>query len=156
MVGIFENYKLGIENRDRNVKKYMLTIKWRTCLERVLAPAESSKEFFEKLCNIVIDKQLVQMRDKEEEYLLDNLVFLFHELDRHVVFSSIDAGSDEVFTFAIASTSHKMAHSKTYRLAENQKERATEISNSIESLLTGDTNLDVCVLLRILNVKLSK
>ena len=84
------------------------------------------------------------------------MVFLFHELDRHVVISSIDAGSDEVFNFEIASTSHKMAHSKTYRLAENQKERATEISNSIESLLTGDTNLDVCVLLRILNEKLSK
>jgi hypothetical protein len=96
------------------------------------------------------------MRDKEEESLLDNLIFFFHELDRHVAISSMDAGSDEVFNFEIASTSHAMAHSQTYRLPEKQKAKAKEISQAIEALLTGDSNLDVCVLLKMLNEKLAK
>ena len=122
--------------------------------EDMVAAAEMAKLAF--ICNVVIDKQLVQMRDKEEESLLDNLIFFFHELDRHVAISSMDAGSDEVFNFEIASTSHAMAHSQTYRLPEKQKAKAKEISQAIEALLTGDSNLDVCVLLKMLNEKLAK
>lgn len=154
--GSFEEYKNCLEKRYMNVKKHLLTTKCRTFLERVLAPASSSNEFYEKICNVVIDKQLVQMRDKEEEALLDNLIFFFHELDRHVAISSIDAGTDEVFNFEIASTSHKMVHSQTYRLPDKQKEKAQKIADSVEKLLTGDTNLDVCILLKMLNEKLSK
>ena len=49
-----------------------------------------------------------------------------------------------------------MAHSQTYRLPEKQKAKAKEISQAIEALLTGDSNLDVCVLLKMLNEKLAK
>ena len=154
--GSYEAYKQNLENRYMHVKKHLLTTKCRTFLERILAPSGSPKEFYEKICNVVIDKQLVQMRDKEEESLLDNLIFFFHELDRHVAISSMDAGSDEVFNFEIASTSHAMAHSQTYRLPEKQKAKAKEISQAIEALLTGDSNLDVCVLLKMLNEKLAK
>lgn len=154
--GSYEAYKQNLENRYMHVKKHLLTTKCRTFLERILAPSGSPKEFYEKVCNVVIDKQLVQMRDKEEESLLDNLIFFFHELDRHVAISSMDAGSDEVFNFEIASTSHAMAHSQTYRLPEKQKAKAKEISQAIEALLTGDSNLDVCVLLKMLNEKLAK
>ena len=122
--GSYEAYKQNLENRYMHVKKHLLTTKCRTFLERILAPSGSPKEFYEKICNVVIDKQLVQMRDKEEESLLDNLIFFFHELDRHVAISSMDAGSDEVFNFEIASTSHAMAHSQTYRLPEKQKAKA--------------------------------
>ena len=79
------------------------------------------KEFLEKISNVVIDKRLNQLKDKEEEYLLDNLVFLFHELDRYVSISDIESDNDEVFNFEIASNTHKIAYSQTYRLPENQK-----------------------------------
>ena len=72
--GSYEAYKQNLENRYMHVKKHLLTTKCRTFLERILAPSGSPKEFYEKICNVVIDKQLVQMRDKEEESLLD---FLF-------------------------------------------------------------------------------
>lgn len=84
------------------------------------------------------------------------MIFLFHELDRHVAISSMDVGSDEVFNFEIASTSHGMAHSQTYRLPEKHKAQVKKISKSIETLLTGDKNLDVCVLLKMLNEKLAE
>ena len=154
--GAYEDYKLVLVQRYMNVKKHLLTVKCRTFLERVLTPSSTSKEFYEKICNVVIDKQLVQMRDKEEESLLDNLIFFFHELDRHVAISSMETGSDEVFNFEIASSTHAMARSQTFRLPNNQKEKANEITKSIENLLTGDDNLDVCVLLKMLNKKLAK
>lgn len=154
--GTLEEYKAELENRYKVVKKHLLTTKCRTFLERVLAPANTSKEFYEKICNVVIDKQLVQLKDKEEELLLDNLIFLFHELDRHIAISSLTTGTDEVFNFEIASTTHSMAHSQTYRLPEKQIEQADKISTSIEKILSGDENLDVCVLLKMLNKKLAK
>ena len=153
--GSFEDYKGLLEERYQHIKKHLLTTKCRTFLERILAPSNSTREFYEKICSVVIDKPLVNLKDKEEESLLDNVIFLFHELDRHIIISTVDAGADEVFNFEIASTSHAMTHSQTFRLPEIQKEKAQSISRSIEQILSGDTNLDVCILLRMLNEKLS-
>jgi hypothetical protein len=37
-----------------------------------------------------------------------------------------------------------------------QKSKADEVESKINAALTGDDNLDVCVLLRLLNEKLNK
>ena len=152
----YEDYKGELVNRYKGVKKYLLTSKCKNFLDRVLAPSETMKEFLEKISNVVIDKRLNQLKDKEEEYLLDNLVFLFHELDRYVSISDIESDNDEVFNFEIASNTHKIAYSQTYRLPENQKIKADTIASKIDTLLTGDDNLDVCILLKMLNDKLGK
>lgn len=152
----YQDYKGELVNRYKGVKKYLLTSKCKNFLDRVLAPSETMKEFLEKISNVVIDKRLNQLKDKEEEYLLDNLVFLFHELDRYVSISDIESDNDEVFNFEIASNTHKIAYSQTYRLPENQKIKADTIASKIDTLLTGDDNLDVCILLKMLNDKLGK
>ncbi len=138
------------------VKKHLLTDKTRMFLERILAPADSEREFFEKICSVIFDKPLAQLRDKEEELLIDNMIHLLHELERHVEISSVCAENEEVFNFELASSNHAMSQSQTYRLPNTQKEEADALSSKINALLTGDDNLDVCILLKLLNKKLSK
>lgn len=149
-------YKLALEDRYGHVKKHLLTDKTRTFLERVLAPAESDREFFEKIGSVIFDKPLTQLRDKEEELLIDNMIYLLHELDRHVEISAMSTGDEEVFNFELASSNRSMHQSQTYRLPDNQRETANAVSSKIDEMLTGDDNLDVCILLKLLNKKLSK
>lgn len=134
-------YKLALENRYGHVKKYLLTDKARTFLERILAPAESDREFFEKIGSVIFDKPLTQLRDKEEELLIDNMIYLLHELDRHVEISELCTGNDEVFNFELASSNQSMRQSQTYRLPDNQREKADAVSSQIDNILTGDENL---------------
>lgn len=149
-------YKMALEDRYGHVKKHLLTDKARTFLERILAPAESDREFFERIGSVIFDKPLTQLRDKEEELLIDNMIYLLHELDRHIEISAICTGNDEVFNFELASSNQSMHQSQTYRLPDNQREKADAVSSQIDNILTGDENLDVCILLKLLNKKLSK
>ena len=49
--------------------------------------------------------------------------------------------------------SHKQ---QTYRLSAGQIAQASKIEKQVLSKLTGDDNLDVCILLRLLNEKIGK
>ena len=153
----YDGYKAELEKRYSTVKKHLLTQRCRTFLDRILAPSANRKEFWEKVANAVLDKRLEQTKDKEEERLIDELIFLFRELDRYVDISRIEEQpDDEVFSFEMATTKGSMHRQQTYRLTSGQKERAETVEQKILSQLTGDNNLDVCILLRMLNEKLGE
>lgn len=153
----YESYKEQLVQRYASVKTHLLTQRSRTFLDRILAPSANKKEFWEKLGNAVLDKRLEQTKDKEEDRLIEELIFLLRELDRYVDISQIEGQpDDEVFSFEMASTSGNTHRQKTYRLTSGQKERAESVEQKILAQLTGDNNLDVCILLRMLNEKLSK
>ncbi len=154
----FESYKSELEKRYSAVKKELLTAKNRIFLERVMAPSSTKREFWEKVTNAIIDKRLEQLKDKEEPRLMDNLLFMFRELDRYVDISQLNdfKTNDEAYSFEMASTTGDSHKQQTYRLSSGQMSQADEIEKQISSKLTGDDNLDVCILLRLLNVKLGK
>lgn len=152
----YARYKEELTVRYKNVKKHLLTRKARAFLERIQVPSATSREFYEKIASVVLDCRLSQLRDKEEEYLMDNIFFLFDELERYVAISDLAESNDEVYNFEIASNVRKMTQSRTYRLAENRIHEADNVSRAIHGLLTGDDELDVCILLRMLNEKLAK
>lgn len=151
-------YKEEIENRYAYVKEGLLTQKSKVFLERILAPSATKKEFWEKVCNAVLDKRLEQLKDKEEEKMVDEILFLFRELDRYVDISQLDdfMTNDEAYSFEMASTKGASHKQQTFRLSSGQVAQANEIEKQIISQLSGDENLDVCVLLRLLNEKLGK
>ena len=79
------------------------------------------------------------------------------ELERYTDVSntlSTGADDDEIYNFEMVSNIGKSKESQTYRLPNTQKSRASEIENKINEALSGDIDLDVCVLLRMLNEKL--
>jgi hypothetical protein len=45
---------------------------------------------------------------------------------------------------------------QAYRLPDTQKNKSENLENKINNILSGDTNLDICTLLKILNNKLKQ
>ena len=152
----YEAYKEILTSRYSNVKKHLLTQKTRSFLERVLAPAETNTEFIERIASVVLDKQLYKLKDKEEEALLDNIIYLFYELDRYTGISeSGDEDTDDtLYSFGLVNTNGVNEQQKTYRLPKPQKALVQQKKKELEQLLSGDSNLDVCILLEILSDKL--
>jgi len=152
----FESYKTVLTTRYAHVKKHLLTQKARSFLDRVLAPAESSKEFIERISSVVLDKQLYKLRDKEEEALLDNIIFLFYELDRYIGISEVaDAESDDtLYSFGLSSTSGVNEQQKTYRLPKQKMVVVQKKKAQMEKILSGDSTIDVCILLELLADKI--
>lgn len=154
----YESYKSILESRYSCVKKHLLTQKARTFLERVLAPSNTRDEFIEKISNVVLDKRLASIRDKEEETIIDSIIFLFQEIDRYVNISQIateDTG-DKLYSFGLTSNTGVSESQKSYRLPKSQFEKAESIEKNISALLSDDDNLNVCVLLKVLGDKLTK
>lgn len=156
--GDFESYKAALNARYAHVKKHLLTQKARSFLDRVLAPAETNKEFIERISSVVLDKQLYKLRDKEEEALLDNIIFLFYELDRYIGISEeVEADSDDtLYSFGLMNTNGVNEQQKTYRLPKSRQAEAQKRRAELEKLLSGDSNLDVCILLELLADKIKK
>ena len=151
----FEEYKSLLEVRFANVKAQLLTPKSKSFFERVMAPSTTKKEFYEKIGIVIFDKRLDATRDSEEELLINNILFLFSELDRYSSISSIeDTTVEEVYNFELASSKGDFSKSQTYKLAKSKSQQASEMQEKIESLLTGDLDLDVCVLLKMLNERI--
>ena len=152
----YENYKPIVEQRYANVKRHLLPLKARHFLERVLAPSAGRDEFIEKLAASVMDRRLEQLKDKDEESLTDNLVYMFHLLDRYTAMSLTegDDSGDELFSFGLTSNTGIEESDKTYRLPKSQKEAAEDVEKKVRELLSGDDNLDVCVLLKVLADKM--
>ena len=152
----YEDYKPILEQRYSSVKRHLLPLKARNFLERVLAPSTGRDEFIEKLAASVMDRRLEQLKDKDEESLTDNLVYMFHLLDRYTSMSSAegDESGDELFSFGLTSNTGIEESDKTYRLPKSQKETAEDVEKKVRELLSGDDNLDVCVLLKLLADKM--
>ena len=152
----FGEYKPELDLMFHGVKAHLLTQKTKSFLDRVLAPSETATEFVEKISSAVLDKRLEQLKDKDEETLLDNIVFLFHELERYRSMSDLSHGEegDRLFSFVMSSNSGVSETEKAYRLPKSQVGLADDIENKIKSLLSGDDNMDVCILLNLLSSKM--
>ncbi len=153
----YESYKSILDSRYSHVKKHLLPQKTRSFLDRVLAPAETNKEFIERIASVVLDKQLYKLKDKEEEALLDNIIFLFYELDRYIGISEVseDSSGDTLFSFGLSSTNGVNEHQKTYRLPKPKQPLVNQKKQEIERILSGDPNIDVCILLDLLADKIN-
>ena len=73
------------------------------------------------------------MTDDKEPKLLDDMVFLFRECEKMAIVSE----------------------GLNYKIDESEEKRSVELESKIESILSGDSNLDVYTLMRILQKRMS-
>lgn len=77
------------------------------------------------------------------------------ELERYTAFNEVNNETDEVaFNFELATSKGDFKSSRTYRLPKVKLAEVAEIENRIQTLLSGNDELDVCILLKMLNEKL--
>ena len=107
---------------------------------------------------MVLDKHLTKLQDKEEEALLDNLLFLFHDLDRYCGLSELTAAQegDVLYSFGLLNTDGVQEPQRTYRLPKAQSSRMKKAKEALAKKLTEDPNLNVCVLLELLAEQIKK
>lgn len=153
----FSSYKLEIENRFSSLKQHLLTTKQRNFLNRVLFPQTDKTVWFESICFVVLDKPLTSLKDNEEELLIDNILYLFRELTKYIDISAVARldSKDQIYKFELVSTEGTVSP-QAFILPESYKSLTDDIEEKINSILSGNDNLDVCTLLRILKKKTSK
>lgn len=150
----FSLYKKELEQRYSNIKEHLLTNKQKAFFSRIISPMQDKVSWYQSLSYIILDKQLENLLDEEEEYLIDNLLFLFNELTKYVEISeNFTQSSDHYYRFELISDSGKISPQIITISTSDEKKRKV-LEKEISNLLTGDKNIDVSVLLDILKKKI--
>jgi hypothetical protein len=154
---IFDDYKNEINKRFKTIKPYLLSTKQRNFLNRVIFPTSDKIAWYESICYVVLDKPLTSLKDNEEEFLIDSIRYLLGALTKFISISSIakDNKQDEFYNIELVSSLGSFKP-QSFILSKSQKEKTEELEKQISNLLSGNDNLDICTLLRILNKKFSK
>jgi len=151
----YEDYKPLLEARYKNVNKDILTARTKSFLDRLLAPSANKTEFYAKIGLVIFDKRVESVKDSEEALFIKNLLHLFSELEHFTELSDAAIlSTDEAFNLDFVSTTGASVSKKTFRLPESKKANAEATAQKLATLLSGDTEMDVCVLLKLLNERI--
>lgn len=131
--GEYSEYIVEIRQRLAKVKPHLLTSRQKQFYQHVMAQFENRNEWYQSVCYAVLDAPLERLRDDREPQLHDNLVFLFKECEQKAVLSE----------------------SLNYKIDETEESRSEELENKLNELLSGDTNLDVYTLMRMLQKRIN-
>lgn len=150
----FTEYKSEIEQRFNGIKTIFLSNKQKSFLNRLLMPQTDKTMWYESICFVVFDKPLASIKDNEITLLIETLRHLFLTLNKFIDISKIanKNSNSEIYQFELVSTKGTLKP-QSYILPENQKAKTAELEAKINQILTGDENLDVCTLLKILKSK---
>ena len=151
----FSDYKVEIDNRFKGIKTSLLSNKQKSFYNRLVMPQSDKVQWYESICFVVLDKPLVSIKDNEVALLIENLRHLFVALTKFIDISKIakNNSNSEIYKFELVSTKGTIKP-QSYILPETQRKKTEELENKINQILSGDENLDVCTLLRILKTKI--
>lgn len=153
----FSEYKTEIENRFKGVKSNLLSSKQKSFLNRLLMGQSDKTLWYESICYVVIDKPLVSIKDNEITFLIETLKHLLITLTKFVDISKAakNNSNSEIYNFELVSTKGTIKP-QSYILPESQKKKTDELESKINEILSGDYNLDICTLLRVLKNKIKE
>lgn len=150
----FIQYKKELEERYSCLKTYLLTDKQKTILNRILSPATDKISWYQSLSYIILDKQLDNLIDEEEAYLIDNLIHLFKELDKYIDISRKNLTNEDNFIRIEMISNNGAISPQVVRLNKDKIDIAQKVERQIDNLLSGDSEVDAYALLMILKKKL--
>ena len=101
--------------------------------QHVMTQFENRNEWYQSVCFAVLDTPLERLRDEQEPMLHDNLVFLFKECEQKAILSE----------------------SINYKVDEREEIRSHELGLKLDEILTGNNNLDVYTLMRMLQKRIN-
>ncbi|MCR5456427.1 MAG: hypothetical protein K6F33_15730, partial [Bacteroidales bacterium] len=154
----YQEYIQEIHQRFSNVKVHLLTPMQREFYGRVLLNFEKRAEWYQAICYPVLSHPLEKLRDEEEDRMLDEIVFLFRECEKYVDISThIDDNENcEAYSFDMVTNGGTNVRTQTYVLREKDKDIVTDLEKRITDILSGDQNIDICTILKVLEKKIKK
>lgn len=131
--GEYTEYIQEIQKRLSKVKPHLLNPRQKEFYQHATAQFDNRTEWYQSICFAVLGSPLDRMTDDQEAKLHDDIIFLFKECEQKAVLSE----------------------SLNYKIDEKEESRSQELESKINKLLSGDNNLDVYTLMRILQKRLN-
>lgn len=152
---IYSEYKKDIEQHFKDIKTKLLSNKQKSFHTRLLMTQPNKMIWYESISYVIFDKPLSAIRDNQIPLLIDTIRHLLLTLTKYVDVSKIAKKhtSSDVYRFELISTEGEVKP-QSYILHESQKQTTKKLEDQINSILTGDENIDVCTLLRVLKTKI--
>lgn len=153
----YSEYIIEIRNRLANVKTHLLTEKQREFYQHAVTEYDNRTQWYQSICYTILEHRLDALRDEQEEKLAEDLVHLFRECEKYADISRMidKEGPGKAYSFDLVTNKGTNVRTSTYLLPEKDRKQASKIQEDIETRLTGNNNLDVCVLLELLNKKIT-
>ena len=152
----YEEYKPLLNARYKSINKDILTAKTKSFLDRLLAPSENKTEFYAKIGLVIFDRRVENIKDAEEALFIKNMLHLFSELEHFTELSDAAISStDEAYNIDFVSTTGTSVAKKTFRLPDSKKADAQAVADKLATLLSGNNEMDVCILLKLLNDRIN-
>lgn len=153
----YNEYVLELRKRLGNVKVFLLNTKQKEFYNRVMTEYDNRILWYQSICYPILEHKLEAMRDEEEEKLLDDIVFLFRACEKYSDISrKSKSNTDDVYSFDLVTNQGTSLRTQTFILPEKEKNRVDELEKKIISILQGESDIEVCTLLSILNKKLKQ
>lgn len=149
----YSEYKQELEKRFSFVKTYLLTDRQKTILNRILSKSPDKKTWYQSLAYVILDKQLENMLDEEETYLIDNLIHYFKELEKYLDISKQNINEEDNFIRVELISNEGAIEPQIVHLDDAQMFKVKKIESKIAELLSGDSEIDVYALLNVLKKK---
>lgn len=131
--GEYAEYILEIQQRLSKVKPHLLNTRQKEFYQHAMAQFDNRTEWYQSVCFAVLGSPLDRMTDDQEPKLHDDIVFLFKECEQKAVLSE----------------------SLYYKIDDKEEARSQELESKINEILSGNNNLDVYTLMRILQKKMN-
>lgn len=128
----YNGYIVEIRQRLSHIKEHLLSDKQRDFYNHAMAEFDNRQEWYQSICYAALDQPLERLRDDQEEQLVDNIVFLFRECEKHSVVSE----------------------AMSFQVSDEERKRSNELEAKIEQMLTDDTNLNIYALMNVLKKKM--
>ena len=154
----YSEYIIEVRERLAHVKAYLLTDKQREFYHHVMTEYDNRTLWYQSICYTILEQRLDALRDEQEDKLADDLIYLFRECEKYSSISQKEGDSEknDAYSFDMVTNRGTNVRTQTYVLPEKDKSKAEDLEKRISKLLSGDTNLDVCTLLSLLNKKMNK
>lgn len=152
----YSEYIVEVRERLGHVKTYLLTDKQREFYHHVMTEYDNRTQWYQSICYTILEQRLDALRDEQEDKLADDLAYLFRECEKYSDISQKigDSEKNEAYSFDMVTNRGTSVRTQTYVLPEKDKSKADDLEQKINRMLSGDTNIDVCALLSILNKKI--
>lgn len=148
------DYKTEITNIFKGINNNLLSGKNKSFLNRLLMVQNDKTLWYESISYVVLGKPLMKIKDNEVPVLIKNIEHLLKTLIRYVDVSKVAKKqlSSEVYNFELISTDGAV-DPRSYVLPDSKKKKSDALEDKINELLTGEDDLDICTLLRVLKKK---
>ena len=135
-----------------------MTDKQREFYTHAVTIYDNRAEWYQSVCYTILDQRLDLLRDEQEEKLLDDLVYMFRTCEKYADISkkTTEGATEDAYSFDLVTNHGTDIRTQTYVLSEKEKQKVSRLEEQLCKVLTGNSNLDVCALLSLLNKKVKK